>query len=327
MKIAFLTEIGARGKVPADFPNMRTEMAWMHALDADHYNVYTYPEVKGYDAVFIIFPKGTVNLNAVGGKIADVPNEDSKLFASDIVEVLKNQNKKVCFVQEGPCWFFNEYSLVDQFNYYNQLGKCDILFAHNHEDEKWYRGLFPNMAVSTIPTLMIETLTKDIIPNPENKVMIGGNFAHWYGGFQSYMVASDLDSEMWVQTSHASREGEDQIPDLKVLPRVSWIDWIRILSTFKYGVNMMPTVAAGTFSLNCAYLGIPCIANKRLDTQSICHPKLSVDVEDVEYARFLALQLKHEEKFYQLCSDEAKEMYRKHFSKDVFLEKMYKTLE
>lgn len=34
MKIAFFTEGGYQGKVPRNHPNMRTELAWMCALNA-----------------------------------------------------------------------------------------------------------------------------------------------------------------------------------------------------------------------------------------------------------------------------------------------------
>jgi hypothetical protein len=181
--------------------------------------------------------------------------------------------------------------------------------------------------VEVIPSLMIENLIRDIPWAPQNKVMIGGNFARWYGGFQSYIVASELESEMWIQTSHASREGEDQIPDLKILPRLAWVDWIKNLSTFKYGVNLMPTVAAGTFSLNCAYFGIPCIGNIKLDTQRICFYSLGVDVEDVDSARALAERLKRDDVFYKERVEIARAMYHDNFRKEVFLEKMYKSLE
>ena len=36
MRIAFFTEGNWSGKVSRDNPNMRTEMAWMCALQADH---------------------------------------------------------------------------------------------------------------------------------------------------------------------------------------------------------------------------------------------------------------------------------------------------
>ena len=71
----------------------------------------------------------------------------------------------------------------------------------------------------------------------------------------------------------------------------------------------MPTIAAGTFSLNCAYFGIPCIGNEKVDTQRICHPELSVDVDDIEKASKLALKLKYDMDFYDECSRIAKFNY------------------
>ena len=40
MKIAFFTEGQYAGKIPRIHPNMRTEMAWMCTLEADHYNIH-----------------------------------------------------------------------------------------------------------------------------------------------------------------------------------------------------------------------------------------------------------------------------------------------
>jgi hypothetical protein len=328
MKIAFLTEMGFQGKIPSFHPNMRTEFAWMHALDANHYNVYNYASVNGYDYVFIIFPKGMVYLNAVGAQLVNNENPDSKLFSSDITSVLKNNNKKVCFVQEGPCWLFNDYSIVDQFNYYNQIQNCDILFVHNVHDSRWYQGLFPNKIVKVLPTLIIEDLVKDIPWNPQDKVIVGGNFARWYGGFQSYMVSDIFHCEKWCQESHAKRENEDQIPDLQHLPRLMWLDWIKSLSTFKYAVHMMPTVAAGTFSLNCAYFGIPCIGNNEVDTQFELFPQCSVDSEDVLEATNLAKRLYSDKSYYKQVSDEARELSRvsRFVNKDKWLKYMMETL-
>ena len=45
MKIAFFTEMGFQGKVPRTHDNMRTEFAWMVALDADHYNIHLFCDV------------------------------------------------------------------------------------------------------------------------------------------------------------------------------------------------------------------------------------------------------------------------------------------
>jgi len=314
MKIAFLTEMGFTGKISSDHPNMRTEFAWMHALDADHYNIHT--PITGYDVVVVIFPKGRVYLDACGLQLANDENPVKGLLASGFVEKLKESNGEVCYMQEGPHWWFNDYNLVDQINFYNMVSACDGIFAHNESDASYYRGLYPNTKVRVMPTLMIEDSIKDIEPNPEDKVIIGGNFARWYGGFESYVVAQRFEVPIWGQTSHAMREGEDQL--FQHLPRVQWVDWMKQLSSFKYAVHLMPTVAAGTFSLNCAYFGIPCIGNKLVDTQRLCHPELSVDVNDIESASALAIRLATDSDFYKACSTTARTNYKKHYNQTAW---------
>ena len=39
MKIAFFTEMEFQGTIPRNHPNMRTEFAWIVALDGDPYNL------------------------------------------------------------------------------------------------------------------------------------------------------------------------------------------------------------------------------------------------------------------------------------------------
>ena len=117
MKTTFLTEMGFEGKISPDHPNMRTEFAWMNALDANHSSLHNYVNIKNQDHVFIIFPKGQLNLNAVAAKLTDIPNPHSDLLNSDWLSVLKKQNKKIYYVQEGPTWMFTELEIQDQFNF------------------------------------------------------------------------------------------------------------------------------------------------------------------------------------------------------------------
>jgi hypothetical protein len=97
---------------------------------------------------------------------------------------------------------------------------------------------------------------------------------------------------------------------------------MRQLSTFKYAIHLMPTVAAGTFSLNCAYFGIPCIGNNKVDTQRLCHPDLSVDVNDLDTARKLAIRLRDDSAFYDECSKTALENYKKHYNINIWKSKI-----
>ena len=315
--------MGFTGKIPVDHPNMRTEFAWMHALDADHHNIHT--QVSGYDAVIVIFPKGRVFLDACGSRLTNESNPVSSILGANLIDALKSKNRKVYYMQEGPHWWFNDYELEDQINFYNMLASCDGILAHNESDVAYYKGMYPSKEVFVMPTLMIEDGIRDIQPQREEKAIIGGNFARWYGGFESYMVAQEFGVPIWGQTSHAMREGEDQL--FHHLPRVLWTDWIKQLGSFKYAVHLMPTVAAGTFSLNCAYFGIPCIGNEKVDTQRICHPDLCVDVSDVAKARELANRLVEDRAFYTQCSAAAKQMYKIDFSKELFIQKLNNILQ
>jgi hypothetical protein len=315
MRTAFLTEMGFVGKVPSDHPNMRTEFAWMFSKNADHYCIYNNIHlVRDYDEVFIIFPKGKTFLNSDGSRIKDGVNPVSPLLASEFMSALRAQNnQKISYIQEGPHWWWNDYEIIDQIRFYNFVNSCDKVYAHNSSDAKYYRGMFPHLEIDVIKTLMIETLTTDIVPTKEDKVIIGGNFARWYGGFESYIVASEFELPIWAQTSHATREHENQVENLNHFPRLSWIDWMKELSKFTYAVHLMPTVAAGTFSLNCAYFGIPTIGNILVDTQKLCHPELSVDVHDIESARMLARKLKTDKDFYNHCSVSAVKNYAMYY--------------
>jgi hypothetical protein len=312
METAFLTEMGFEGKVPSTHPNMRTEFAWMSALEATHFNIRSISRVKDFDAVFIILPKGKVFLSAEGTNLSNQTNPTTDILEFPYAQTLKNQgNKKVFYIQEGPTWWFNDYEIKDQINFYNQLSSYDGILAHNEYDVNFYKGIFPDKKVQAIGTLMIETLVDKLVPTKAEKTIIGGNFARWYGGFQSYMVAQEFQTPIYVQDSHCKRAGESQLPNLTHLPRMSWNEWMNNLSTYKYAIHLMPTIAAGTFSLNCAYFGIPCIGNEKVDTQRLCHPSLMVDVEDVAKARKLAQQLKQDKDFYNHCSLESQENYRK----------------
>jgi hypothetical protein len=320
MKIAFLTEMQFSGKIPSNHENMRTEFAWMYALSADHFNINLYQSISNYDHIFVIFPKGSLYLNAIGSKIINNYNPISELLSINIIDNLKSRNKKVYYLQEGPHWLYNDYEIVDQINFYNMLACSDAIFAHNKKDIEYYEGLYPNKPIYNMPTLLIDNILDHINYQPENKVIIGGNFARWYGGFESYIVAQEFNLQIWGQTSHAMRDEEDQL--INHLPRVFWIDWMKQLSSFKYAVHLMPTVAAGTFSLNCAYFGIPCIGNINVDTQRICHPELSVEVHNIKKARLLAKKLVNDKEFYKECSTVTKINYQTHYAIDKYIKTM-----
>ena len=323
MKVAFVSELPFMGKVPSDNAEMRTEFAWMCALDADHFPIIT-EHIEGYDLVIVIIPKGEVFLNAVGSQLVEKENPTSAILQSDLIDRLKSKNDKVAYMQEGPNWLFNDYTIEDQINFYTQLSKMDLIFAHNESDSKFYKGLFPNTKVEVMRTLMITDSIADSLKK-EDETIIGGNFSHWYGGFQSYFIAQQFENDIWIQSSHSKRLNEDRLDNLNHLERVPWLDWVNNLSRYRYAVHLMPTVAAGTFSLNCAYWGIPCIGNDKVDTQRLCFPDLSVDIDDVDSAMKCAIKLK-DESFYDEVSEKSKELYEKYYSVEAWKENFNKII-
>ena len=69
MNITFLTEMGFEGKIPSNHPNMRTEFAWMYALEANHHTLFEYQNVIKSRPCFYYFPKGRNILKRSRSKI------------------------------------------------------------------------------------------------------------------------------------------------------------------------------------------------------------------------------------------------------------------
>ena len=147
-------------------------------------------------------------------------------------------------------------------------------------------------------------------PEDRNGVIIGGNMVRWYGGFDSYMVAQEFGVPISAPSMGRKINREDEL-DINHFPYMTWVEWINNLSQFKYGVHLMPTHAAGTFTLNCAFHGIPCIGYVDLDTQEELHPHLTVADGDMEQAKQYARELKEDEEFYKECSETSREYYQK----------------
>ena len=316
MKIAFLSQMGFQGKIPRNHPNMRTEFAQMCALNSDHYPLANIDNItEKYEHVILLIPKTDRDRDA--------------LLSVDLIPKARRFANKVWFMQEGPSWIFQDMSIAQQFWHYNLLVDVDGILTENKTDIPYFKGLVGNKPVYDIPSLMIEdaidghTLTHK---NDRKGVIIGGNFVRWYGGFDSYIIARELDIPISSVSMGRKQKEEDAIPDIDYLPYLEWNHWINALSNFKYAVHLMPTIAAGTFSMNCAYLGIPCIGYKEADTQRILHPKLSVEIGNLEKARQLIKKLKKDEDFYNECSQECLINWKEKFNESSFLNHMKKIL-
>ena len=299
-KIAWFTEGGWQGKVSLDNPNMRNDVSTKYILGAEHYPIFSIPQVlqhfgeNYFDFGIVTLPK----------------TNTEQLMKFDMMGDLKKLCNRTISMQEGPHWLFQDYTMEQQIWWYNALTEFDMLFAHNLKDVRYYKGLV-NKPVHKMPTLM---LAERLGIQPRNEwsdaVIIGGNMVRWYGGFDSYIVAQEFDMPIVAPSMGRKIDREDEM-DIQHLPYMTWVEWMNNLSQYHVGVHMMPTHAAGTFALNCAFHGIPCIGYVDLDTQEELHPHLTVADGDMEQAKQYARELRDDEEFYKECSETSKDYYQR----------------
>ena len=310
--VAFFSESPFDGKITRDFENMRTEYAWYVGLNAVHHHVGHLPsmEDKMYDLGIIIIPKTNIE----------------HLMQVNLIEQMKRVCKKIGYMQEGPYWYFQDYPMEQQIWFYNCLMEMDVIFGHNEADVDYFKGLTQKKHIYQNPTLMItDNIKPTTKPEDRNGVIIGGNMVRWYGGFDSYIIAQEFDTDIYAPSMGRKIDREDEM-DITHLPYMKWLDWMNNLSKYKYAVHLMPTYAAGTFALNCAYHGIPCIGYEGLDTQARCHPQLTVGMNNLKKARELANELKNDSSFYENASQTARNNFKMFFSEEEYKNKLGKIL-
>ena len=311
MKIGFFSEAGYEGKVPRNYDNMRTDVAWVCALDATHHPI---PKLRSlpnnlYDVGVMILPKNRKPL--------------LNWFPNPVLEEYRRVCKKVTIMQESYYNYWQDSPIEEQIWYFNFITEMDLIFCHNDIDLLYYNGL-TNVRTELLPSVMI---TDDIVRRNEwgDGVIIGGNWVWAYGGFDSYQVGLELTDDITAVTTGRMKPEEEQV--LKHLPWMMWSEWIKTLSQFNVGIQL-GTASAGTFNLNCSFHKIPCIGYSNVNTQNILHPLTTVEVGDIENAKHIAKKLKND-KFYKLCMDTTLKRYEAYYSEDKFLEntqRIFRTL-
>ena len=305
MEIVWLTEMNFDGKIKRNHPNMRTEYAWWVAQDATHHNILKLKQLPDNycELGIIIIPKNVKNF-----------------MGFNIVNELKRVCKKYAFMQEGPSWYFQSLPLNQSLWFFNIMINADFALAHNDKDKRYYEGLLEKKCFIN-PTLMIEDpISNNLLTTIDNRkgTIIGGNLVRWYGGFNSLIVANESGEKIYAPQMGRMEKDEISLEEINHLPYMQWNEWITKLSQFKYAVHLNPNTIGGTFHLNCAYLGIPCIGNIDTNTQKLCFPDLSIEPNDIKKGKELVKKLRKNKEFYVYCSNQSKKLYKKYFHESVY---------
>ena len=303
MEIAFFTEGGYTGKVPRNIP-MRTDQAWICALNAVHHCIFKLNEInQKYDIGVVIIPK-------------EKNREYLVKQQYPLIDNIRNYCNKVIIMQEGCHWDWMEDPVETMVWFYNQLLKADLLLCHNDADVKYYQGI-TDIKSFILPTLMIEDIIKTA--PQEDRVFVAGNWHLTYRGFDAWVISNEFDMPKYGFKAGKYKEGED-INGINYLSWMQWDQFMLELSKCKYGIQTYQS-SAGQFPLNCAYLGIPCIGYNDVNTQRNLFPSLSVDRGDIIAARKIANELQNNKDWYRECSKVAKFNYNQLYKEDKFLEK------
>lgn len=303
MNICFISENGHYGEVPNRYRNARTEFCWQKILNAYHVpiDIALKPDFREYYDLIILIPPKKRNL---------INNIDK----------IKSLGETLAIMQEGAHWFFQDYSAKDQLDHYKILHEADFLLCHNNDDQRYYQGLLDKNTY-IFPTLMLEEFMPELKDENRSSVILGGNFCSYYRGFDSYIIAKIFKQQIIAPSTGRKPSDESSIDDINHIPHfIDWYDWIQLLNNFKYAVHLNASGLAGTFALNCARLGIPCLGYKNTNTQRICHPYTTFEVGDLKSARSVAIQLKLDEGFYNDCVEMARKKYEEQFSEKVWLD-------
>ena len=298
MKVVFFSESGLVGKAPKNHPNARNDIAWSIMMNAD-WCPYDNTPTDYYDLGVVTIPKTRPDIN---------------------VEELKKHCDKIVIMQEGPHWYFQDYSVEQQFQFVQTLREADWVWCHNESDIGYYEGL-GCQDVRVMRTLMIpEGLPAKGYSTDKSGIILGGNFTSWYSGLDSYLIAQAVEDKITNVSMGRKQPQEDLIDDITYLPYMSWREWINECSKYKVGVHMMRTHAAGTFSMNLSYHSTPCLGYSGLDTQDLLHPQTTVEVGDIKGASIILKRLYESDNFYQECSEQTKELFDKYYTEEAWLE-------
>ena len=323
MNIRYATsEMGFEGYFPVNYPNLRVLETQLLYLEAYHLPIQKiFNEGKTY--------KGSLLYNIGKGGFEKPYISDLYHNYHNVVGLLQEKFDEVYIYQDGEIGWWNQVDTRLQAWWYNQLRAANGILVPNSTDIPFYKGLFPDKEIKVIRSVMTdEGLDKTKFKPQENRTIVTGPLTREYNGFSQVLIAHNADMPIDIPPMGESRMPKDSwemAPNLGInyLNYMSWVDWMYNLSRYKIGYMMSAATASGSFALNCAYLGIPCIGDKRADTQSILFPDLAIDVFDNKKALDLTLKLKKDLDFYIEVSNKAKRLYKKEFTK----EKMLKLLQ
>lgn len=300
MKLAWISEQPYTGYIDPMYPNQRIDLAWQIGLKTYHHNWAKIIEnptlLDEYEAAIFVIPKSNPQV---------IPY---------IIDIINKTPCTMIMMQEGPCWYWQEWSAPNQIHFFNLLKAADGILTHGDSDKRYYEGIAGRKCY-VLPTMYNQDYlaTIKLKTREEGTIMVGGNAGTWYSGEACACVIRDnpIINKVVFPTMGRKKDNEEILmsvltnKEIEYLPYLNWTEFMQEISRAKYAIHLMPAAAAGTFQLNCAMAGIPCIGNYLTDTQKLLFPDLTCEVTDLVKAKSLLTKLTTDKDFYDMVCEKA----------------------
>lgn len=236
---------------------------------------------------------------------------NNELKCLQIIDKLVDKNK-VFINQESSIFDWFDWPAEEQQLYIKILSKAKAFLYHNEHDKEVmkvfidrfikYPGCI-NFSVSTPRSF--DKGEYVLIPNPIKR---------YQRGMITHKIVSDTIPDIITYSMHYQHPEQKynlafpdryQIGNIQLLPRMTFDQWVEIISGSKFGVDIHREFSGGNVSLEFGALGVPLIGNILLDTQRDIFPDLSFDYKNYEGIKKAIIMLNKDRDFYEEISNKA----------------------
>lgn len=236
---------------------------------------------------------------------------NNELKCLQIIDKLADNNK-VFINQESSIFDWFDWPAPEQQLYIKILSKVQAFLYHSEHDKEVMK-IFINNFIK-YPGCINFAISSPKLFNLNQYVLIPNPIKRYQRGMISHKLVTDIlpNEEIYgmtynypLQNYNLAFPDKYQVGNMKLLPRVSFNDWIGIINGAKFGVDIHREFSGGNVSLEFGALGVPLVGNLDLDIQRNIFPDLSFECKDYDNIKKIIKMLNEDKDFYEEVSKKA----------------------
>jgi len=236
---------------------------------------------------------------------------NNELKCLQIIDKLCNNNK-VFINQESSIFDWFDWPAEEQQLYIKILSKAKAFLYHNEHDKEVMKVFIDRFI--KYPGCINFSVSAGRSFDQGEYVLIPNPIKRYQRGMITHKIVSDTIPDIKIYSMHyrhpeqkynLSFPDKYEIGDIEVLPRMTFDEWIGVISGSKFGVDIHREFSGGNVSLEFGALGVPLVGNILLDTQRDIFPDLSFEYKDYENIKRVIKLLSADKDFYAEVSNKA----------------------